>query len=148
MKISITNRQKDLKITPSLVKAIVNEVVNKEKFQVDEVALHFISDKAMRKLHADYFDDPSPTDCISFPLYDQSGAYRILGDVFICPQAAILYADKRGKNSYEELTLYIVHGLLHLMGYDDIISEDRVKMRRAESKQLKNLRLKGLILGE
>ena len=97
-----------------------------------------------------YLDDPSVTDCISFPMdSDQQSdpsSYRLLGDVFICPQVAKNYASRVGGDSYRELSLYLVHGLLHLIGYDDIKEKDRRAMRAAEERHMRNLHKKQLIL--
>ena len=60
------------------------------------------------------------------------------------PATAVEYAQKYRKDPFDETTLYIVHGLLHLLGYDDLNEEDRKKMRKAEARhmrQLKKLRL-------
>jgi len=65
---------------------------------------------------------------------------RILGDVFVCPKTAIEYSKSHGGDVYEELTLYVIHGLLHLMGYDDIEETDIVKMREAEKRHMNHLK--------
>jgi probable rRNA maturation factor len=74
--------------------------------------------------------------------------YRILGEVFICPAVGIEYVDKQGGNYYNEITLYIVHGLLHLLGYDDMDSKARSRMRSAERYHLEHLRQLGILLSE
>lgn len=117
----------------------MKEFLSLEKRNEADVSVHLITDKQMRGLHKTYFDDESPTDCISFPIDDE-----ILGDVFVCPKTALLYAEKNQKDPYEEIALYIIHGLLHLIGYDDLQEEERKKMRRAETKHLRNLR-KGVL---
>ncbi len=100
----------------------------------------------MRRLHGQYFNDRSLTDCISFPLDESESPYRVLGDVFVCPQVAIAYAGRNGGDPYLETTLYLVHGLLHLMGYDDITEKDRKKMRAAEERHLSHLQKRRLTL--
>lgn len=96
--------------------------------------------REISKLHAQFFDDPSPTDCISFPI-DGS----LLGDIFVSPQAAIDYVQKKGGNVQSELLLYVIHGLLHLMGYDDMEKNEKRRMRRAEKRHLLNLQKLGLL---
>ena len=78
-----------------------------------------------------------------FPLDDGDSeeGYCILGDIFVCPKTAIDYAAKSGQDPYLEVRmLYIVHGLLHLMGYDDIESQDRKRMRAAEKRHMHHLK--------
>jgi len=147
IKVHITDTQESLKFTKSSLKKLVQEIIRFENQSCHEVTLHLISDKQMRQLHADYFDDPSPTDCISFPLDGPEEIhYRILGEVFVCPDTAIEFVKKSGGNAEIETALYIIHGLLHLMGYDDIKPTDRALMRAAEKKHLDNLSVLDLYL--
>jgi probable rRNA maturation factor len=146
--INIYNDQNSLSIDTQKVEKIVNQFLLIEEQSADEVSIHFVSTEDISKLHLTYFDDPSTTDCISFPidLKSTSGSYRVLGDVFVCPETAIEYALKHHENPYEEVTLYIIHGLLHLLGYDDIDEADRILMRQAEAKHMEHLKCKKLIL--
>ena len=100
------------------------------------------------KLHEEYFNDPSPTDCITFPIdeKEEDTFYRVLGDVFVCPEVALSYSQTHILDVEEELTLYIVHGLLHLLGYDDIQEQDRIKIRAEELSCMNHLKEKQLIL--
>ncbi len=82
----------------------------------DEVSQHFVTTQEICSLHEEYFEDPSPTDVFPFLLIMRMKGYKVLGDVFICPETAIEYVTENGGDPYEEMTLYIVHGLLHLMG--------------------------------
>jgi len=149
MLINISNRQRFLKVSPKKVRAIVQAVILNEGETCDEVSIHFLNTKTMCQMHADFFDDPSPTDCMSFPLDDKSSSdYRVLGDVVVCPETAVTYAKTHQTDHYQELTLYIVHGLLHLMGYDDIRETDRKKMRAAEKRHMAKLEALQLILKE
>ncbi len=126
---------------------MAREVILFENQRCDEASIHFIDNKIMCAMHDQYFGDPSPTDCISFPLKsDPKEPYRLLGDVFVCPQTAKDYVAIHGGEVYEEVALYIVHGLLHLMGYDDIDEQDEKKMRAAESRHMQNIKKKGLLL--
>lgn len=147
MEIDLFNQQTDFLLDEKKVIALVREVVHFEGKSAHEVSVHFLSLKAMCNLHDDYFDDPSPTDCISFPSDedDVEMPWRSLGDVFVCPAVAPEAADKHNTPLNEEISLYVIHGLLHLMGYNDIEDEEREKMRDAEQRHLANLREKGLL---
>lgn len=114
-----------------------------EDFQ--EFTLHFVEKEEICRLHDEYFDDPSPTDCISFPIDGPDEPYRILGDVFICPEVAKAYVEKKGGGFKQEAMLYAVHGLLHLFGYDDMTPKEKRVMRRYEKKHLLNLEAKGIL---
>lgn len=147
MNINVFNQQNDLIINESQVKKLVASAIPFENEQCDEVSIYFITNEEMIDMHREFFDDPTPTDCISFPMDDASEfGYRLLGEIFVCPRTAITYADEHQINPYEELTLYVIHGLLHLMGYDDIEEEDRKLMRKAEQRHLTHLIDRGLML--
>ncbi|MBS0615489.1 MAG: rRNA maturation RNase YbeY [Verrucomicrobia bacterium] len=135
MKISIFNRQKDLSISRSSVKKLVELVLEDRE---TEVVIHFVGKKKISQLHDQFFDDPSPTDCITFPMGGD-----ILGEIFVCPQVAKEY-DPR--HPYRETSLYVIHGLLHLLGYDDIQRSDRIKMQRAQNRLLKKAKAKRCLL--
>jgi probable rRNA maturation factor len=87
-----------------------------------------------------FFDDPSPTDCISLPIDSPNKAshgFHLLGEIFICPQVAKLYAKEHDLSLLEEVIRYAVHGLLHLIGYDDIQLKDARAMRKKEEEVMK-----------
>lgn len=141
MRVSVIDRQSVLAIDASCLTPLVNNVLKAEKQECDEVGIYFVESGELCELHAQYFNDPSPTDCISFPIDTHPGAsgYRMLGEIFVSPLAATDYAAKKQTNPYRELTLYVVHGLLHLIGYDDIEIEARAAMRAAERRHMRRL---------
>lgn len=115
----------------------------------DEVGIHFVDTPTICHLHEQFFDDPSPTDCISFPMDDPDDeGYRVLGEVFVCPETADAYVQSNEGDTYQEITLYVIHGLLHLLGYDDFEEEDQALMRAEEARYLKQVAAKGLWIKE
>lgn len=145
--VSVFDEQEDMSLNLDIVEEIVNQVVLNEGQFGHEASVTFISDEEMRRMHDEHFDDPSPTDCISFPMDDASEQHhRILGDIFVCPKTAMTYAKENNHDPYREVTLYIVHGLLHLLGYDDIKEDHRLAMRAAEAKHMAALEKSGLLM--
>lgn len=140
MHIEIIDRQQTLTLSPEAIRTLVASVIQHEKQQCDEVGVYFVDAHEIAQLHNEFFQDPTPTDCISFPL-DSSDVQgeRYLGEIFICPEVALQYAIRRKKNPYHEVTLYVVHALLHLMGYDDMEEKTRVVMRAAERRHMRRL---------
>ncbi|HEV8051482.1 MAG TPA: rRNA maturation RNase YbeY [Parachlamydiaceae bacterium] len=113
----------------------------------DEATIHYVDTSIICDLHAEYFDDPSTTDCITFPMDDADDVgYRVLGDIFVCPDTAADYVKENGGNLYHEITLYTVHGLLHCLGFDDIEEDERQKMRAEEARYLEQVTVKDLWL--
>lgn len=150
MKVLVTNKQKSLPILARSARDAAKAIIAFEGSVYDEVGIHFVTPKKICQLHQTFFNDPSITDCISFPVdlfsFDLGETSKNLGDVFICPQVALDYAIKNNKDPYEETTLYLIHGLLHLMGYDDMEKEKRLLMRAAEKRHMQHLKKNRLLL--
>jgi probable rRNA maturation factor len=142
----IFNEQSILPLDVDSIREVAREVVAFEKQRADEVSVHLVDAEAISQVHCDFFDDPSPTDCISFPIDPPGEPHRVLGEVFVCPEVAIGYATENGLDALSETQLYLVHGLLHLMGYDDISDEDREKMRAAEKRHTDHLKSAAIAL--
>lgn len=142
MKVFITNSQKDLAVDRAQVRNLVLLFFDRRQISFSEITIHFVTDKKMRAVHAEFFDDPSPTDCMTFPVDPIVKGEKdlVLGDVMVCPKTAVTFASRRGKEAYQELTLYVVHALLHLLGYDDIDRKDRALMRRKEREEMAYLK--------
>ena len=137
-KLHLFNRQRELPLKLSQVQAALFSLFSFLQISHQEVSIYFVSEKKISSLHKTFFDDPTPTDCISFPI-DQEH----LGEVFISPKAALLFNSKK---PYEECLLYLVHGLLHLLGYDDIDPKERKTMRKMEKKCMAYLKKEGISL--
>ena len=149
MNIQVIQDQQDLQINSTSVEKLIVDFLEFHHLKYDEVAIHFVDTPTICDLHADFFDDTSTTDCISFPMDDQDeDGYRVLGEVFVCPETAIHYIENNGGDVYHELTLYTVHGLLHLIGYDDIEDEDRALMRKEEARYLEHVSVHRLWIKE
>ena len=109
-----------------------------------ELSLAFVTDKALAKLHGEFLDDPTTTDVITFEGQPEFGA---AGEICVSVDTAARYAAEHGRAFSEELSLYVIHGWLHLAGYDDLKPELKRAMRRAEARAEKILRPLGLLSG-
>ncbi len=146
MIIHLYNRQSSLRICTKQVRKIIKAVLEEEGQSCDEVSVYFVDTTTISQLHAQFLQDPSPTDCLSLPMdQEQDSPYRVLGEVFVCPETAIRYATRHQLDPHRETTLYLVHGLLHLMGYDDLTPKERQQMRRREACHFRNLEERGLL---
>lgn len=134
-KVTIVNQQKDLKISARSARRIVHAICELELIKCSEIVLYFVTEKKISKLHEHFFNDPTPTDCITFPI-DQ----EILGEIFICPKTALKYCFRNKLDPYEETTLYIIHGILHLLGELDTTLSERRSMRKKEKKCMAHLK--------
>jgi probable rRNA maturation factor len=120
-----------------------------------ELSLVFLTDPALAQIHADFMDDPTATDVITF---EGDAAAGLAGEICVSADTAARYvgadlASARGrapgaplqKKFSAELTLYLVHGWLHLAGYDDLQPAKKRRMRAAEARALKLLRTAGSV---
>ena len=98
-----------------------------------EISLAFITDKAIARIHADFLSDPTPTDVITF---EGNAALGSGGEICVSADTAATYAAQHGHEFSQELTLYVVHGWLHLAGYDDLKPEKKRRMRAAEKRAM------------
>jgi probable rRNA maturation factor len=93
-----------------------------------ELSLSFVDDDEMAGLHERYMQEAGPTDVLTFPLddddVDESGV-RVLGDVVVCPAVA---ARNNPDDPQTELRLLVVHGVLHVLGYDHEDEAERAEM--------------------
>ena len=151
MKVFYKNSQKVLRIDRDQVKSLVRAFLHWKRVRCEEVGVYFVNKVTITELHNLYFQDPTPTDCISFPmdlLEEGDAKYRVLGELFICPEVACEYAKENDLSSWQELSLYIVHGLLHLLGYSDCDPLDISVMRKEENLAMRYLHSKGKLLYE
>jgi probable rRNA maturation factor len=138
VKVSIFNKQRSIKISKADIEKIVFLILEKEKVTTDEVIINFVGEKTIKELHNKFFNDPSSTDCISFPMDQKKtkGSYCILGEIFVCSIVAKKISKHHNHSPHLEMYLYVIHGILHLIGYKDKLSSDIEMMRKKEKKYL------------
>lgn len=107
---AIINNLSGARIDRSLVKKLAKSV-SKRKWTV---SISFVSKGEMRKLNRKHRKKDKPTDVLSFSMNEG----RLLGDVVICPSVAKANAARYGTTFRSETARLVVHGLLHLLGYD------------------------------
>jgi probable rRNA maturation factor len=96
-----------------------------------ELSVAFLTDRALAALHGRFLSDPSPTDVITF---GGDPSHGTAGEICVSVDAAVRRAGRASARLSAELTLYVVHGWLHLAGYDDRDPRSRRAMRSAESR--------------
>jgi len=135
-RVTVFNRQKLMRIPVAAVRRIVGEVLSGEKrrFRSASVSVSFLTDRAIRSLNRRYHHRDMPTDVLAFEL---GGADELIADIFISTATCRRQAKVYGNLPQRELMLYCIHGMLHLVGYDDHRPADTKRMRAAEAKYLK-----------
>ena len=109
-----------------LALAIKNEA---ELASLPTLEISVLGSRAMAKVHREFLNIPGATDVITFPY----------GEILICAPIAAARAPEFGHSTTQELALYIIHGLLHLSGFDDLNPSEAEKMAVAQQQILKLL---------
>ncbi len=97
--------------------------------ELEEVEISLISDASIAAVHGEFFEDPTPTDVITFPH----------GEILIGVETAAREAPRFGHEVERESLLYLIHGLLHLNGHDDREPEERETMHRLQESILNDV---------
>ncbi len=100
-----------------------------------EISVAVVGDEQMQEVHRDFMDDSSTTDVMSFDLSDQTKVFEIVVNADMAKRQSQI-----NSNSFEaELLLYILHGLLHNLGFDDLSDGEFEKMHKEEDEIMKAL---------
>lgn len=117
-----------------LLRAAVRAVLAEAGIARATISLAIVSDEAMHVLNARYLDHDEPTDVLSFVL--ENDAEHLEGQLIVSLDTARRVAAEMGWSGDDELLLYVIHGTLHLVGYDDLDPESRRIMRMQERQHL------------
>jgi probable rRNA maturation factor len=132
--IHITNRQKTLPVDRRRMRRTIQAIVRDAGIAEAKIGIALVDDPTIAKLHQQFLDDPEPTDVLSFVL-DRSGQ-SLEGEVVASADTARACAPKYKSTPEDELLLYVIHGTLHLVGYDDVTPRQRAVMRKKETEYL------------
>lgn len=128
-----------------LQKAAIATLVHQGVVGACELAVVITDDEALHELNLRYRNVDAPTDVLAFPdetrgpFVNAPGLPHYLGDVIISLQRAEAQAAEAGHDLLAELQLLVVHGILHLLGHDDMVDEKRARMWAAQSAILSSL---------
>jgi probable rRNA maturation factor len=134
--IVIANRQRTKRLDRRILKQIAEFTLHSAEVESAELGFHFVSAKKMACVHKEFMDIEGSTDVITFD-HGSNPPKSIHGEIFISIQDAIKQAQEFKSTWQSEITRYIIHGILHLLGYDDLIPAARTKMKREENRLLK-----------
>lgn len=115
-------------------------VLEGEGVPAAKIGLAFVTNPHIHRLNKQFLDHDEPTDVLTFP-YSAPKAKKLEGEVVIGYEIAQEYAADRGHPIERELVLYVIHGCLHLCGYDDTSAKAERLMRQKEREYLKKLNL-------
>ena len=156
MNIVIANRQRVKKINSRLLKEIVSAILTDLTIEHCELEINLIGAGGMAALNETFLRHEGSTDVITFDysvgpvsslshfnsekIKDRQDAFPTLhGEIFVCVDEAILQAKQFKTTWQSEIIRYVVHGILHLLGHDDLSSRPKRKMKRKENRLVHQL---------
>ena len=126
-------------------KDLAIQALQAEGVQAGELNLIFVDSQNIQQLNKTYLGKGEPTDVLAFPIdsFDVSTTDTplLLGDVVICPEMAMENAKAQNKTLEEEIALLVLHGVLHILGYDHAEPNEKAVMKKREKQLLSELYL-------
>ena len=142
--VQITKKFKDINVNLSKLKKLVKTVCTRfAGCHISdtgyEISIALIDDAEIRQVNARFLSRNRPTDVISFDLSDDDTNCPKSFELVVNAEMAVREANRRGHSSEAELALYITHGLLHNLGFDDSTRQQAQKMHDTEDEILQQL---------
>jgi len=137
----IVSRQRTRKINARLLRQIVAALMAELEIGGAELGISLVGAGEMAAVNRQFLRHSGSTDVITFDHRDASGEDRpaLHGELFVCVDDAVAQAKQFGASWQSEITRYVIHGVLHLLGHDDRRAAARRAMRRAENRLLRRL---------
>ena len=129
--IEVINQQ-SLDIDIAKLKQVALEIMVDHACFETEISIAIVDDPTIHDLNVRYLQHDYETDVLSFPLGRDVATGYVAGEVIASADTAKRIAEELATSYKDELLLYVIHGLLHLLGYDDKQADNRQKMRQKE----------------
>jgi probable rRNA maturation factor len=133
--VEVSNTQGFLDVNMARLIELVEGVLRDEKIERAEISVALVDNAAIRRINQKHLAHDWPTDVISFRL-SSPGEPRLAGELIVSTEMAAATAAEVNAEPGAELALYVVHGLLHLCGFDDRSEPEVLEMRARESLHL------------
>jgi probable rRNA maturation factor len=134
IEVQIANEHADFTADEDRLRQAVASVLAEAGVARGVVSVAIVDDAAIHRLNAEFLEHDCPTDVLSFVL--ERSAEALEGEIVVSADTARQVAGRLGWPAADELLLYVVHGALHLVGYDDHEDDQRQQMRQAERRHL------------
>jgi probable rRNA maturation factor len=133
--IAVSNQQLRHPVDKTQLTEAATAVLQESSFSSAAISLAVVDDETIRELNRRHLEHDWPTDVLSFVLEDDGD--HLEGEVILSADTAATAADELDHSPAEEQLLYVIHGMLHLVGYDDKADENAQEMRAAEARYLR-----------
>lgn len=137
VQITVKNLQRRIRLNPRRVIQKTKKILKKERVLEAELSLAFVTDQKIKTLNKKYLRHDYVTDVLAFDLRENLKDKKLVGEIVISTGRVAANAKKYGAAQSQELILYVIHGILHLLGYRDHEPKDTWKMRKKEEDILK-----------
>ena len=146
LKIRINNLNRKRRINHKYVKRAATLVLRERRIKDALIDITFTGNRKIRKLNEKYMGKSGPTDVLAFPLEGgrglrEKGGSRsrktLVGDIYVSTDMAVINARRFGSGLQKELLLYVIHGILHLLGFGDKKAGEKRRIRKLEERLLK-----------
>jgi len=137
--VELCNEQSALPVDAALTRRAVAVVLTGESVRSATISVAVVDDPTMRELNRRYLNHDYNTDVLSFLLEESDR--QLDGEIIVSAETAVMRAEEFAWSAGDELLLYVIHGTLHLTGYNDHSAAERGHMRRKEMQYLKELGL-------
>jgi probable rRNA maturation factor len=137
--VQIAKNFKNIDIHPPKLKKLVKTICDRFKLSKATISIAIVDDTQIRKVNKQFLNKDRPTDCLSFNLSDKKTSSAKSFELIVNGEIAVRQAKLRGHSSEAELALYITHGLLHNLGFDDSTKSQAEKMHNIEDEILQQL---------
>lgn len=135
--VHLSNRQRTFKVRTQFLLSTAETILRHAGQETGELSMVLMNDRAMRRLNAQYRGKDRPTDVLSFPqALPRGGAEQLIGDVVISLQTATRQAKERKSTLHAEVVRLLVHGILHLLGYDHERSQQEARRMGAKERMI------------
>ena len=152
MSVLLRNDHPDINIDYTDLENIVGKVMDHLGCLNSEVSILLTRDKDIRLLNKDFRSIDQPTDVLSFPQNQDEDpsipGEKFLGDIAVSLDTAKIQANEHGLVLKEEIVLLLIHGILHLLGYNHEISKQEDKKMRSKTRELFKLAFPKQILAD
>lgn len=142
MDITLKNLQTKIPIRPTRIKKLVLQTFRHLRVSGAELSVVFVTPQRMKSLNAHHLSHNYTTDILTFDYRLSPKTKEIQAEIIICPAVAAQNAATYDTTTSAEIELYLVHGILHLLGYDDHSPKDITRMRKKEAEIVSFLRKK------
>ncbi|MFH1998095.1 MAG: rRNA maturation RNase YbeY [Planctomycetota bacterium] len=139
MTVEIHNLQTCIDIDLEFLEHAVHQVFDEVSGRELDLSISIVDDPTIQKINKEYLDHDYPTDVIAFNYGEVAADEDISGEVIISAETALHVAREGDYDAGIELVLYLVHGLLHLQGFDDKSENDATVMWDEQNRVMKKL---------